>query len=110
MSLALTRRRLFTARRSFNLLYEVMEGDVIRTVSDHHEHFDRYHTAGNPGLHEPDDSQELNYPAICRAIRDTGFLGDVARELDASDSPAEPMARALRAGVGADRRLRPPAI
>ena len=59
---------------------QIMEGDVIRTITDHHDWFAHYHTAGNPGRHEPDDSQELNYPAICRAIRDTGFQGHVAQE------------------------------
>ena len=70
---------------NFGLLYDIyhmqiMEGDVIRTITDHHDWFAHYHTAGNPGRHEPDDSQELNYPAICRAIRDTGFQGYVAQE------------------------------
>nr|WP_318272634.1 TIM barrel protein [Paracoccus saliphilus] len=75
---------------NFRLLYDIyhmqiMEGDVIRTITDHHRWFGHYHTAGNPGRNEPDDRQELNYPAICRAIRDTGFQGWVAQEFIPSD-------------------------
>ncbi len=63
---------------NFKLLYDIYhmqisEGDVIRTISENHRFFGHYHTAGVPGRHEIDDTQELNYPAICRAIRDTGF-------------------------------------
>ncbi|WP_016855667.1 hydroxypyruvate isomerase family protein [Halomonas smyrnensis] len=70
---------------SFKLLYDIYhmqisEGDVIRTIRENHQYFGHYHTAGVPGRHEIDDSQELNYPAICRAIRDTGFQGYVAQE------------------------------
>ena len=70
---------------NFKLLYDIYhmqisEGDIIRTIRDNHRYFGHYHTAGVPGRHEIDDSQELNYPAICRAIRDTGFQGYVAQE------------------------------
>ena len=69
----------------FKLLYDIyhmqiMEGDVIRTIRDNHPYIGHYHTAGNPGRNEIDDSQELNYAAIMRAIRDTGFQGYVAQE------------------------------
>ena len=59
---------------------QIMEGDVIRTIRDNHPYIGHYHTAGNPGRNEIDDSQELNYAAIMRAIRDTGFQGYVAQE------------------------------
>src|SRR6266699_4842140 len=49
---------------------QVMEGDIIRTIREHHAHFGHYHTAGNPGRQELDDTQELSYPAIIRAIAD----------------------------------------
>ncbi len=60
----------------FKLLYDIyhmqiMEGDVIRTIEKHHDAFGHYHTGGNPGRHELDDAQELNYKAIARAIADT---------------------------------------
>nr|WP_163500297.1 TIM barrel protein [Halomonas socia] len=70
---------------NFKLLYDIYhmqisEGDIIRTIRDHHEYFGHYHTAGVPGRNEIDDSQELNYPAICRAIRAAGFQGYIAQE------------------------------
>jgi len=65
---------------NFKLLYDIyhmqiMEGDVIRTIEKDHAAFGHYHTGGNPGRHEIDDSQELNYKAIAKAIADVG--GDV---------------------------------
>ena len=59
---------------------QIMEGDVIRTIRDHQQWIAHYHTAGVPGRHEIDDTQELNYAAIARAIADTGFTGYVAHE------------------------------
>ena len=69
----------------FKLLYDIyhmqiMEGDVIRTIRDHHRAIGHYHTAGVPGRHELDETQELFYPAVMRAIRDTGYTGYVAQE------------------------------
>ena len=69
----------------FRLLYDIYhmqidEGDVIRTIREHHAYIAHYHTAGVPGRHEIDDTQKLNYPAIMRAIRATGFTGFVAQE------------------------------
>lgn len=70
---------------NFKLLYDIYhmqidEGDVIHTITDNHQYFGHYHTAGVPGRHEIDDSQELNYPAIMKAIVATGFKGYVAQE------------------------------
>ncbi len=59
---------------------QIMEGDVIRTIRQHHAHIGHYHTGGVPGRHELDDSQELQWPAICRAIAETGFKGYLAHE------------------------------
>lgn len=69
----------------FKLLYDIyhmqiMEGDIIRTIRTHHAFFGHYHTGGNPGRNEIDDTQELNYPAIMRAIVETGYQGIVAQE------------------------------
>ncbi|AHJ97006.1 hydroxypyruvate isomerase family protein [Hymenobacter swuensis] len=69
----------------FKLLYDIYhmqinEGDVIRTLTEYHPYIAHYHTAGVPGRHELNDAQELNYPAIMRAIRATGFKGYVAQE------------------------------
>ena len=70
---------------NFKLLYDIYhmqidEGDVIRTITDNHQYIAHYHTAGVPGRHEIDESQELNYPAIMKAILATGFKGFVAQE------------------------------
>ena len=70
---------------NFKLLYDIYhmqidEGDVIQTITDNHAYIAHYHTAGVPGRHELDDTQELNYPAIMRAIKATGFQGYVAQE------------------------------
>lgn len=59
---------------------QVMEGDVIQTIRDCHQWFAHYHTAGVPGRNEIDATQELYYPAICRAIAETGFGGYVGQE------------------------------
>ncbi len=75
----------------FKLLYDIyhmqiMDGDVCDTIKENHQYFDHYHTAGVPGRHEIDDSQELNYPPIMKAIVATGFKGYVAQEF----SPTKP--------------------
>ena len=69
----------------FKLLYDIyhmqiMEGDVIATIRKHNPYFAHYHTGGVPGRAEIDETQELNYPAIMKAIVDTGFKGFVAQE------------------------------
>jgi hydroxypyruvate isomerase len=69
----------------FKLLYDIyhmqiMEGDVIRTIKDNHDYIGHYHTGGNPGRHEIDETQELNYPAIVKAIMDTGYDGYLGQE------------------------------
>jgi hydroxypyruvate isomerase len=70
---------------NFKLLYDIYhmqidEGDVIRSIQNNHQYYGHYHTAGNPGRHEIDNSQELNYPAIMEAIKKTGFTDYVAQE------------------------------
>lgn len=59
---------------------QVMEGDIIHTLTDAREWIGHYHTGGVPGRAEIDESQELNYPAIVRAIAETGFDGFMAHE------------------------------
>lgn len=70
---------------NFKLLYDIYhmqidEGDVIRTIKDNHQYIAHYHTGGVPGRNEIDETQELYYPAIMKAILDTGFKGYVAQE------------------------------
>ncbi|MFO0913867.1 MAG: TIM barrel protein [Pirellulales bacterium] len=76
----------------FKLLYDIyhmqiMEGDVIRTIKDNHKYFGHYHTAGNPGRHEMDDTQELNYRGIVQAIIDTGYDGYLGQEFIPTRDP-----------------------
>jgi hydroxypyruvate isomerase len=52
---------------------QIMEGDLIRTIRAHHHAIGHFHTAGNPGRHELDENQEIHYPAVMRAIADTGY-------------------------------------
>lgn len=73
------------ASDNFKLLYDIYhmqidEGDVIRTIQDNHQYFGHYHTGGVPGRHEIDESQELYYPAIVKAIVATGFNDYLAQE------------------------------
>ena len=89
---------------NFKLLYDIYhmqisEGDVIRTISENHRFFGHYHTAGVPGRHEIDDTQELNYPAICRAIRDTGFQGYIAQEFLPDRTSQQAKIESLQAAV-----------
>lgn len=59
---------------------QIMEGDVISTIKENHQYIAHYHTGGVPGRAEIDNTQELNYPAICKAIIDTGYTGYLAHE------------------------------
>src|SRR5688500_217578 len=69
----------------FKLLYDIyhmqiMEGDVIATIKKYKNYISHYHTGGVPGTNEIDETQELNYPAIMKAILETGYKGYVAQE------------------------------
>ncbi len=59
---------------------QIMEGDIIRTIRNNIQWIAHFHTAGNPGRHEMDDTQEMNYRGIARAIADLKFQGYVAHE------------------------------
>lgn len=70
---------------NIKLLYDIyhmqiMEGDVIATIRAYHPYISHYHTGGVPGRNEIDESQELYYPAIMRAILETGYTGYVGQE------------------------------
>ncbi len=69
----------------FKLLYDIyhmqiMEGDVIATIKKYYPYISHYHTGGVPGRNEIDDTQELNYRAIIKAIYDTGYKGYIGQE------------------------------
>jgi len=70
---------------NFKLLFDiyhvsVMNGDIIRRIRQYHAYIAHYHTAGNPGRGELDDTQEINYPPILEEILKTGYAGYVAQE------------------------------
>ncbi len=67
---------------------QIMEGDIIRTIQAVHPFIGLYHTAGNPGRNDLDDEQELNYAAILRAIRATGYTGYISHEFIPKGDPA----------------------
>jgi hydroxypyruvate isomerase len=87
----------------FKLLYDIyhmqiMEGDVIRTITQYKDYIAHYHTGGNPGRNEIDDTQELNYAAIVRAISATGYKGFLGQEFipKRGNDPYKSLAQAFR--------------
>jgi hydroxypyruvate isomerase len=85
----------------FKLLYDIyhmqiMEGDVIRTIRDNKEYIGHYHTGGVPGRNEIDETQELNYPAIVRAIIATGYTGFLGQEFIPRRDPIASLAQGFR--------------
>ncbi len=89
---------------NFQLLYDIYhmqinEGDIIRTIKDNHQYFGHYHTAGVPGRHEINETQELYYPAIMEAIVATGYKGHVAQEYIPTGKTTEEKVKALKAAV-----------
>jgi hydroxypyruvate isomerase len=89
---------------NFKLLYDIYhmqidEGDVIRTINNNHQYFGHYHTAGVPGRHEINESQELYYPAIMKAIAATGFKGYVAQEFIPTGKDKEAKVASLKDAV-----------
>ena len=86
---------------NFKLLYDIyhmqiMEGDIISTITANKDYIAHYHTGGVPGRAEIDKSQELNYEAIMNAIVSTGFKGYVAQEF--VPKKQDPLA-SLREGI-----------
>jgi len=75
---------------------QIMEGDIIRTIQTYKDYMGHYHTGGNPGRNEIDDTQELYYPAIMRAIVETGYKGYVAHEFIPKKDPLTSLAYAAR--------------
>lgn len=85
---------------NFKLLYDIyhmqiMEGDIIRTIREFNKYIGHYHTGGNPGRNEIDETQELYYPAIMKAIVDTGFKGYVAQEFIPKRDPLTSLKEAV---------------
>lgn len=79
----------------FKLLFDmyhvqIMHGDLIRNIKKYQDIVGHYHTAGNPGRGELDDTQEINYPPVIRSILDTGYQGFIAQEfIPTSNDPIQ---------------------
>lgn len=83
---------------------QVMEGDLIRTIRTHHGAFGHLHTAGNPERHELDGAQEINYPAVFRAVAESGWSGFVGHEFIPTGDPEDGLRRAYHLVLEAERR------
>ncbi|HEY9382929.1 MAG TPA: TIM barrel protein [Gemmatimonadales bacterium] len=75
---------------------QIMEGDVIRTIRTNFPHLGHFHTGGVPGRHELDDTQELNWRTVCKAIADLGFAGYLAHEFVPTRDPLTSLAEAVK--------------
>jgi hydroxypyruvate isomerase len=73
---------------------QIMEGDIIRTIQNNAGWLGHFHTGGVPGRHEIDGTQELNYHAICEAIKGAGYQGYLAHEFEPTRPPMESLRQA----------------
>jgi hydroxypyruvate isomerase len=68
-------------KRLYDIFHmQIMEGDLVDTIRENHQYFAHYHTGGVPGRNEIDDTQEIHYPALMKAIVATGYKGFVGQE------------------------------
>ena len=74
---------------------QIMEGDIIRTIRDNHPLICHYHTGGVPGRHELDQTQELQWRSVAKAIVDTGFTGYMAHEFVPTRDPLTSLREAV---------------
>jgi hydroxypyruvate isomerase len=74
---------------------QIMEGDVVRTIRDNFQYLAHFHTGGNPGRHEIDQTQELNYHVVAEAIADLGFAGVISHEYTPVRDPLTSLAEAI---------------
>lgn len=75
---------------------QIMNGDIIRRIRQYSEFIGHYHTAGNPGRNEIDDTQEINYPAIMKTIAATGYKGFVGQEFIPTGDKMKSLNEAVR--------------
>ena len=76
---------------------QIMDGDVIRRILEHKDLIGHVHTAGNPGRGELDDRQEINYPAVMRALAESGYDGYVGQEFIPTRDPLASLRQAVAA-------------
>jgi hydroxypyruvate isomerase len=74
-----------------------MDGNIVENIKAVFPLIAHFHTAGVPGRHEIDETQELNYPFILRTIADLGYKGYVAHEYDPTPgrNPAEMLEKVM---------------
>jgi hydroxypyruvate isomerase len=75
---------------------QIMEGDLIATIRQNIQYIAHFHTGGVPGRNEIDDTQEIYYPAVMRAIADSGFKGFVAQEFIPRRDPLTSLRQAIQ--------------
>ena len=75
---------------------QIMDGDVIRRLHQHKDHIGHIHTAGNPGRGELNDTQEINYPAVMKALLDIGYKGYVGQEFIPTRDALEGLVEAVK--------------
>lgn len=74
---------------------QIMEGDIIRTIRQNIEYIAHFHTGGNPGRNELDDTQELNWRTVAKAIADLNFQGYIAHEFMPKREPLKSLREAV---------------
>jgi hydroxypyruvate isomerase len=75
---------------------QIMDGDIIRNVRNNIQWIGHFHTAGNPGRHEMDDTQEMNYKGIAKAIADLKYDGYIAHEYSPTRDPLKSLEETLQ--------------
>jgi hydroxypyruvate isomerase len=75
---------------------QIMHGDLITRIRQYHPYIAHYHTAGNPGRNEIDDSQEIHYPGVMKAILETGYQGYVGQEFVPTRDKVASLSEAVR--------------
>jgi len=75
---------------------QIMEGDLIRTIRENIRYIGHFHTAGNPGRHEIDSTQEINYRPVAQAIVEANFAGYFAHEYSPLRDPVTSLDEAIR--------------
>lgn len=98
-----------TGAGNVKLLYDIyhmqiMEGDLIRTIRDHHGAFGHIHTAGNPGRHELSPAQKINYPAVFQTVAESGYSGVIGHEFIPTGDAEDSLRRAYNLVLEAERR------
>jgi hydroxypyruvate isomerase len=74
---------------------QIMEGDIIRTIRQNIQYIAHFHTGGNPGRNELDDTQELNWRTVAKTIADLNFQGYVAHEFEPKRDPLTSLREAV---------------